>query len=149
MFTYERVELLWATIYALLLSFCIYTTAYWNFFFLIWYMLFFCCSNIHLKMVFIEIQIIGYDTVWDWTQNCGQSLTNVLFFICVGQNNFTGCNYFFDVPCKKLTKKMKKKCPKLIQSWLCIKYCTDRLTLRHAQLFDRSLEVKVKHLEAR
>ena len=55
----------------------------------------------------------------------------------------------FYVPCKKLTEKMRKKRPKSIQLCLCIKYCTDGLTLRHVGLFDRSLEVKVKHLEVR
>ena len=39
---------------------------------------------------------------------------------------------FFYVPCKKL-----KKCPKSIKLWLCIRYCTDRLTLGHVRLYDR------------
>ena len=38
-------------------------------------------------------------------RSCGQSMTIFLFFLCGGQNNFTGCRYFFNVPCKKLTKK--------------------------------------------
>ena len=41
-------------------------------------------------------------------RSCGQSMTICLFFICGGENNFTGCHYFFDVPCKKLTKKNGK-----------------------------------------
>ena len=77
-----------------------------------------------------------------------QSITNFRFFSCGGQNNFTSCHSFFMGLVRNLQKKWKK-CPKSIQFWLCIRYCTDRLTLRHVQLFDRFLEVKLKHLEAR
>ena len=38
-----------------------------------------------------------------------QSMTYFRFFSCGGQkNNLAGCHSFFYVPCKKLTKKMKK-----------------------------------------
>ena len=39
-------------------------------------------------------------------RSCGQSMTNFRFFSCGDQNNC--CNSFFDVPCRKLTKKMGK-----------------------------------------
>ena len=52
----------------------------------------------------------------------------ILFFMCLLRN---------------LQKKFRK-CPESIQLWLCIKYCTDRLTLGHVQLFDRFVE----HFEA-
>ena len=55
---------------------------------------------------------------------------------------------FFMCPLVNLQKKWKK-CPKSIQVWFCIRYCTDRLMLGHVPLFDRFLEVKLKHLEAR
>ena len=54
---------------------------------------------------------------------------------------------FFYVPCKKLTKKWKKF-PKSIKLRLCIRYCTDRLTLGHVRPYDRFLKVKLRHLEA-
>ena len=78
-----------------------------------------------------------------------QSMTNFRFLSCGGQTNFICCHYiFFYLPCKKLTKKMEKN-PKSIQLWLCIRYCTDRLTLGHVRVFNQFLEVKLKHLEAR
>ena len=40
-------------------------------------------------------------------RSCGQSMTNFRFFSCAGQNTFTCCQSFFDVPCKKLTKNGK------------------------------------------
>ena len=39
-------------------------------------------------------------------RSCGQNMTNFRFFSYGGQNNFTGCNFFY-LPCKKLTKKWK------------------------------------------
>ena len=41
-------------------------------------------------------------------RSCGQSMRNFGFFSCGGQNNFTGCHCFFDMPCKKLTNKLEK-----------------------------------------
>ena len=81
-------------------------------------------------------------------RSCGQSMTNISFFSCGGQNNFTGFNSFFMCFLGNLQKKLKK-CPKSIQLWFCIRFCTDRLMLGPMQLFDRFLEVKLKHLEAR
>ena len=78
----------------------------------------------------------------------GQSMTYFRFFSCEGQNYFTGCHSFFHVPCKKLKTKKWKKCPKSIKLWLCIRYCTGRLTLGNVRLCDQFLEVKLKHLEA-
>ena len=40
---------------------------------------------------------------------------------------------------------MSKINPAVALHW----YCTDRLKLGHAQLFDQFFEVKLKHLEAR
>ena len=37
-------------------------------------------------------------------------------------------------------KKKWKKCPKSIQLWLCIRYCTDRLTRGHVRHFDQFLK---------
>ena len=56
----------------------------------------------------------------------------VLVFMCLVRN---------------LPKKWKKF-PKSIKLWLCIRYCTGRLTLWNVRLYDRFLEVKLKHLEA-
>ena len=42
-------------------------------------------------------------------RSCGQSMTYFRFFSCGVQNSFTGTDSFFDVPCKKLTKKMGGK----------------------------------------
>ena len=43
---------------------------------------------------------------------------------------------FFNVPCMKFTTTTKmEKWPKSIQLWLCVKYCTDKQTLRHIQPF--------------
>ena len=81
-------------------------------------------------------------------RSCGQSITNYRFFSCGGKNNLTGCNFFFTCLVRNLQKRWKK-CPKSIQLWLCIRYCTDGLTLGHVQIFDQFLEVKLKHLEAR
>ena len=78
----------------------------------------------------------------------GQSMTYFRFFSCGGQNNLQVVMLFLYVPCKKVTKKMGKKCSKSIMLWLCIRYCTDRLTLGHMRLFNQFLEVKLKHLEA-
>ena len=46
-------------------------------------------------------------------------------------------------------KKWRKKCPKSIKLWLCIRYWTDRLTLSYVRLFNQFWEVKLKHLEVR
>ena len=50
-----------------------------------------------------------------------------------GQNIFTFCHSFFMCLVRNLQKKWKKY-PKSIQLWLCIRYCTGGLTLRHVRL---------------
>ena len=56
--------------------------------------------------------------------------------------------FFFICLVRNLQQKWKIF-PKSIQLWLCIMYCTDRLTLGYVRLFDRFLEVKLEQLEAR
>ena len=77
----------------------------------------------------------------------GQSMTYFRFFSCGGQKIFTGCHSFFMCLVRNLQKKWKK-CPKSFKLWLCIRYCTDKLTLGHVRLYDRFLEVMLKHLGA-
>ena len=67
-------------------------------------------SFIYFFIFFIEI----WDFVKDMTQfeierrSYGQSMANSRFFSGGSQNNSTGCHFFY-VPCKKLTKKLRKK----------------------------------------
>ena len=81
-------------------------------------------------------------------KSCGQSMTNFRFFSCGGQNNFSGCHSFFMCLVRNIQKTWKK-CPKSVQLWLCIRYCTTRQTLWHVRLFEQFLEVNFRHLEAR
>ena len=73
----------------------------------------------------------------------------ILDYLVVGVKIILQVSYFFFMCLVRNLQKKMKKCPKSIQLWLCIRYCTDRLKLGHAQLFDQFLEVKLKHLEAR
>ena len=57
----------------------------------------------------------------------------ILFLMCLVRN---------------LQKKMEK-ISKINPVVALLRYCTDRLTLRHVRLSDQFLEVKLKHLEAR
>ena len=72
---------------------------------------------------------------------CSQSPTNFRFFSCGCKINLQVVILFLMCLVRNLQKKLKK-CPKSIQLGLCIRYCTDRLTLR------RFLEVKLKHLDS-
>ena len=61
-----------------------------------------------------DLSIVNYIFGLHMTQfeierrSCGQSMKIFRFFSCGGQNTFTCCHSFFDVPCKKLTKKNGK-----------------------------------------
>ena len=88
-------------------------------------------------------------TQFEIERSCGQSMTNFRFFSSGGQNNFTVFNFFFSMCLVWNLQEKWETCPKPIQLWLCVKYCTDRLLLGHVRLFNLFLELKLKPLEAR
>ena len=47
-------------------------------------------------------------------RSCGQSMTNIRFFSCGGQNNFTVCHSFFLIYLVRNHPKKMKKIPKSI-----------------------------------
>ena len=80
---------------------------------------YYCMIRLHTHRTQFEIE----------RRSCGQSMTNFRFLSCRGQNTFYILSFFFLLCLVRNLQKKCKKFPKSIQLLLCIRYCTDRLTL--------------------